>query len=100
MIILGKYKVVNTKRFKIFIFVTTFLISLLFFITITTITAYPKEEVQYDYVCVKTGDTLWDIAQQYETDINLRCFIDLILKENSKSDCLIYPGDILKIPLH
>lgn len=99
MIILGKYKIVNMKRFKTFLFLITFLISLTFFILISTITAYPKEEVMYDYVYIKAGDTLWDIANEYNNDIDIRKFIDIVKKENSLSSAVIYPGDIIKIPL-
>lgn len=98
MIILGKYKIVNMKRFKTFLFLITFLISLTFFILLSTITVYPKEEVKYDYVCIKTGDTLWDIADDYNNDIDIRKFVDIIVKENSLSNAVIYPGDIIKIP--
>ncbi len=99
MIILGKYKVVNMKRFKTFLFMLVFFISLTLFILLSTITAYSKEEIMYDYVYIKAGDTLWEIADKYNNNINIKKFINIIMKENSLSNTVIYPGDIIKIPL-
>ena len=100
MIILGKYKVVNIKRFKIFLFIITFISSLAIFILLSTITVYPKEEIKYDYVCIKAGDTLWNIAINYNNNIDIRKFVNIIMEENSLVDAVIYPGDIIRIPLN
>ena len=99
MIILGKYKVVNIKRFKIFLFILTFLSSLAIFILLSTVTVYPKEEIKYDYVCVKSGDTLWNIAINYNNNVDIRKFVKIIMEENSLVNAVIYPGDVIKIPL-
>lgn len=96
--ILNKYKIVNRKRFYSFLFVTLLLISIIFFTLLFSIRAYSKEQIQYDYICVKEGDTLWNIAQYYNYNIDIRKFVTIIKKENSLKNSIIYPGDVLKIP--
>lgn len=100
MIILGKYKITNMKRFKIFIIVSAFLISLIVFTLLNTVTVYPKEEIQYEYIYVRAGDTLWQIATEYNNGMDIRKFVKLIMDENSLNSAVIYPGDVLKVPLN
>lgn len=100
MIFLGRFKIVNIKRFKIFIIISAFLISLIIFTLMNTVTVYPKEEIQYEYIYVRAGDTLWQIASEYNNNMDIRKFIKVIMDENSLNSAIIYPGDVLKVPLN
>lgn len=63
------------------------------------ITVYPENTENYDYVLIETGDTLWDIASEYNNNIEIRKFIFIIMEKNNLEDCIIYPGEIIKIPI-
>jgi LysM domain-containing protein len=99
MIILNKYKVVDINRFKRFIFVSVLLISMILFTSLFTIKAYSKDIQQYNYITVQKGDTLWSIASNYAQDGEIREFIYIISKENNINNSIIYPNDIIKVPL-
>ncbi len=101
MIILNKYKVVDINKFKRFIFVSVLLISMILFTLIFTIKAYSKVISQYDYITVQMGDTLWSIASNYTdcSNMEIRELVYLISNENKIYNAVIYPGDIIKIPL-
>jgi len=98
MVILNRYKVVNLKRFKSFIFISVLLTSILVFTSLATINAYSKDIPQFVYINVKEGDTLWSIASIYMKDIEIRRAIYDISKINRLQNVYIYPGDIIKIP--
>ncbi|WP_326909096.1 cell division suppressor protein YneA [Sedimentibacter sp. MB31-C6] len=100
MIIMNKYKVNNMKKFKRFMFITILLISILAFTFIMTLNAYSKDIPQFDYVNVKEGDTLWSIASLYTDNREIREIIYEISIVNDIHNASIYPGDIIKIPLH
>jgi hypothetical protein len=90
-----KYKLKNKKRFFTLIF-------LLFAVMITFIFAditYGYKEKEYKMVEIKCGDTLWDIADRYRGDTEIRKFLYEIKKVNSLDTSNIYTGDTLKIPV-
>lgn len=43
-------------------------------------------------VTVKTGDTLWDIAGQIDTDVDRRAVVDELMKLNDMADPTVKPG--------
>ena len=48
---------------------------------------------------VQDGDTLWNIAKEYnENDTDLRKFVYKIRELNDLDDAMLYPGKELKIP--
>ena len=100
MIILNKYKVSNVKKFKRFMFLILFLISIIAFTSITTINAYSKDIPQFDYVRVQQGDSLWSIASVYADRKDIRQVIYEISKLNNIHNNPIHIGDIIKIPLN
>lgn len=51
----------------------------------------PVSEITYT---IKKGDTLWDIAQAYNTTVS-----ELASYNNIKNPNIIYPGNVLKIPI-
>ena len=100
MIILHRYKVNNINRFKRFIFISV-LFSILVFAPIATLKAYSKDIPRFDYINVTEGDTLWSIASCYTTDDKeIREVIHKVSELNNIHNSLIYPGDIIKIPLN
>ena len=100
MVILNKYKVSNVKKFKRFMFLVLFLISIIAFTSITTIKAYSKDIPQFDYVRVRQGDSLWSIASVYADSKDIRQVIYEISELNNIHNNPIHSGDIIKIPLN
>lgn len=56
-------------------------------------------ETKYETVTVMAGDTLWDIASEYNTDRDLRKYISEICRVNEISAADLYPGQSLKVPV-
>lgn len=99
MIILNKYRVTDIRKFKRFMFMSILFISILAFTSMTTLNAYSKDIPQFDYIKVTEGDTLWSIASDYDDNKEIRQVIYEISEANNIDDALIYPGDIIKVPL-
>ena len=100
MIILNKYKVTDINKFKRFMFLAILLISFISFTLFSTYKAYSKDILQFDYITIHNGDTLWSIASNYSVNKDIREVIYNISKINNINDAVIYPGDIIKIPLN
>ncbi|GBF11350.1 LysM peptidoglycan-binding domain-containing protein [Tepidibacillus infernus] len=59
-----------------------------------------KKTPQYIEVIVQEGDTLWSIAKPYYNGkMDFRELIYNIRELNELSEAMIYPGQVLKIPL-
>lgn len=99
MIILNRYKVTNLRKFKRFMFISILFISILVFSSMATLNAYSKDIPQFDYIQVKEGDTLWSIASDYDDNKEIRQVIYEISEANNLNNALIYPGDIIMVPL-
>lgn len=99
MIILNRYRIADIKRFKRFMFISILLVSILVFASMATLNAYSKDIPQFDYIKVEEGDTLWSIASSYAGHKEIREVIYEIAKTNKIHNSLIYPGDVIKIPL-
>lgn len=95
-----KYKIVNKKRFYLFITSLFVVLSIIIFSLISNNKVHSSiYEIHYEEVKVVEGDTLWSIALTYlpeKTDI--RKVIYDIKKFNNMDTSYIYPGDIIKIP--
>lgn len=96
-----KYKIVNKKRFCIFL-------TLSFIIIIAIITllnpfnkAHSKVfEESFTQVQISQGDTLWNIALEYMPEnYDVRKMVYQIKHINGMDTSFIYPEDILKIPI-
>jgi LysM repeat protein len=48
---------------------------------------------------VEQGDTLWDIAGEYNNGHDLRTYIDEVKKANNIEGSAIFAGDVLKMPV-
>jgi len=100
MIILNKYRIINMKRFKRFMFISILSISMFIFTFAATFNAYSKDIPQYDYISVKDGDTIWSIASDYSDKMEIREMIYNISKVNNIQNASIYPGDIIRVPIY
>ena len=100
MIVLNKYKVSDVKKFRRFMFLSIFLISIITFTSILTLNAYSKDIPQFDYVSVQQGDTLWSIASVYTDSKDIRQVVYEISELNNIHNTPIHSGDIIKIPLN
>lgn len=83
-------KIVNKKKFITFI-----IANLMILISFFNVCLAKTETVTEDYT-VAAGDTLWSIAcENAETDI--REYIYELREINNLNDCMIYPGQTIKI---
>jgi cell division protein YceG involved in septum cleavage len=59
-----------------------------------------KEE-EYIKVTVKSGDTIWEYAEQYSNDSQLskKQFVKWVLTQNELSEKQLYPGEELILPI-
>jgi nucleoid-associated protein YgaU len=56
--------------------------------------------IKYKDYRVKSGDTLWAVAQKYISENqDIRKYIDRIMKENGMETPALFPGQILHIPV-
>ena len=101
-----KYKVINKKRF--YIFITSLLLSILFsgFFMISA-TAFNRggfnleeEKIYIEKILVNKGDTLWNIALEFKEDsIDVRDMVEIIKDLNELRSSEIYVGTVLKVPV-
>lgn len=96
-----RYIIVNKFRFISFltisILLSSFLINILFFSN----KVYSSTRDNYKMICIEKGDTLWDIATEYNTkNIDIRQVVLDIKELNNLGYRLIYPGDLIKVPIY
>lgn len=85
-------KIVNKKRFITGITILIVLIINLFNLS------FAKAKVETENITVSAGDTLWSIACEYKkSGQDVREYIYELRQLNNLNDCVIYPGQVLKI---
>lgn len=100
MILFNKYRIVNMKKFKRFVFLVT-LLAVIMIIGITALTkAYSMTEVKYISYYVEQGDNLWSIASGYNNNISTEELVYKISRINNISGGSVHTGDILIIPIY
>jgi cell division protein YceG involved in septum cleavage len=59
-----------------------------------------KEE-EYIKVIVKSGDTVWEYAEQYSNESNLskKQFVNWVLTQNELAEKQLFPGEELVLPI-
>ncbi|WDC83945.1 LysM peptidoglycan-binding domain-containing protein [Caloramator sp. mosi_1] len=74
-------------------------------LSISKVSSYYKNNKQnkittYEEIVVNKGDTLWKISIKHTPkDKDVRKTIYEIRKINNLNDCIIYPGQVLKVPI-
>lgn len=58
----------------------------------------PISTVEFEYVTIMPGDSLWGIAEQYAPDVDPRDFIADIVALNNLSDSVVDAGMRLALP--
>lgn len=95
-----KYKIVDGRRFTLFLVITLSLIFLLISIMVNSIKAQGvnlKDNYQEHYVL--EGETIWDIALKYKPGkYDVRDMVYEIKRYNKLNTSYIFPGDLIKIP--
>lgn len=89
-----KYRLKNKVRF--FSFLAMIIISLILAVSATI--AYGDREPSLKAVTVKRGDTLWNIAEKYNKNGDIRKYIYEIKKLNNLNTSNIYAGDTIILP--
>ncbi len=91
-----RYVLKNKGRFYIFVIMLTILLSS---ISLLNFAQSADNGQAYTTVVVEHGDTLWDLAKEYNKKGDLRQYIKKIEEANQLNDSLIYAGDVLKMPM-
>ena len=62
---------------------------------------YDEGPVEVREVVVRSGDTLWSIARDHgPASADIRETVDRIRRINGMKDAMVYPGQVLKVPVH
>ncbi len=89
----------NTKS-KGIIVMTVIIIALLIIISVFSYKALTKKEIYYKDIEIKSGQTLWEIAEsEFGQNIDIRKYVYKIKKINNLKNSNIQPGQIIKIPI-
>ena len=93
-----KVVIKNSVRFGIAISFLVIIIASILMISIGEGKGIDKEEVNWIYVKVKEGDTLWTISKNFiDQSVDIRDYIYFIRKANKlEKSSLVYPGQVLK----
>lgn len=93
----------NTEQIrnrKVITFLTIFLIILAIALLSTVRLASSSEPMNTIRVIVDHGDTLWSIAQaNYDQSGDMRQYVYKIRKLNDLQTAMIYPGQVLHLPI-
>lgn len=91
--------IVNKKRFFSFILVCVLSVNFVIFGILNPFNANADETKEPIEICVKSGDTLWSIAEQYSADSEIRDFVNDIKEQNSLTSANLKVGQKLLIPV-
>ena len=90
-----------TENYITIILTGILVLSFLFFLSaMGNNNVYGDGEVEYIFVTVKAGDSLWEIAEDHTSNHrDIRETIIKIKRMNDLSSDILFVGDILKIPV-
>jgi hypothetical protein len=91
-----RYVLKNRRRFNIFLVTLALILSVIVFAAAAN---GADSEDAYETVTIRRGDTLWDLAEKYCGNSDIRRYIEKIKAVNGMEDSTIYEGDIIKLPL-
>lgn len=78
------------------VIVIVFIVGITTIINLAVHALYSKHELHTEEYVVQANDTLWRIACE-NTDGNIGEYVYNLRKLNNIDDCIIYPGQVLKI---
>ena len=90
----------DKKKFFRFIFLSVLALNFIIFGLISPAATNANEDAEPITVTVKSGDTLWSIAEEYCEDGDVRDLVYEIKKENSLSNANLYVGQKLTVPVN
>jgi len=99
MILFGRYRVIEPRRFRNFILISSIFLFILISVTIYQISAYSANTYNYMEIPVIEGDTLWQIAKDYGPSGSIQKDLYELMKLNELKDGRIYPGQVLIVPI-
>lgn len=92
-------KIRNPLRFYCFILVSMCFLSLLTSAFLPEV--HGQADMQYETVHIRSGDSLWSIAETYKPEhIKLQSFIREIKECNQMEEALVYAGTTLLVPVY
>lgn len=96
-----RYRIVDRKRFNMFIIFTTIIITFIISLFINNNKAYSfTYNEPFKKVVISKGDTIWSIALENMPDgYDVRKMVYEIREFNNLDDAIIHPGDVIKIPI-
>ena len=91
--------IINKKRFFTFILISSLVLNFIIFGIVSPGQSRATEVKEPVTITVKSGDTLWSIADEYcENKRDIRDMICRIKQVNSLSSADLYVGQTLEIP--
>jgi len=96
-----KYRIINRFRFCLFLLSVLIAINVFFYNCFIANAEGKVSEVEYKSVYIKEGDTLWNISKEYLIgDMDIRQYIDEVIKYNNLESALIKPGQVILMPIY
>ncbi len=87
----------NKKRF--FTIVTCFVLLIILFVTVLSVSASTSSEMQTKLIVVQAGETLWEIAEEHCINGDIRKYIYQVKLINEMQTSSIYIGQGLLLPI-
>ena len=95
-----RYRLVNKKRFVVAISIMIMLINTIAMLIVRATVDDPYLYIDTGYWYVSKGETLWGIAELHSNDQHdTRKVIEIIKELNNKDNSVIYPNEVLIVPL-
>ncbi|SCG83375.1 hypothetical protein DW1_1807 [Proteiniborus sp. DW1] len=96
-----KVRIVNKKRFTIFLTIVFIIFTIIFTGLWKLNLAYSSNDGKYIEMTILSGDTLWEIAKRnnpYNKDV--RIIVQEIMEMNNMKSASIKAGSVIKIPTY
>lgn len=95
----GGFKMVYRLKNKRKFFTLIFLLIVVVLLLIGTVSSTGKNsQHEQQFITVRPGDTLWEIASNHRGTMEIRQYIFKLKKVNNLNDSIIYAGQRLELP--
>ena len=95
-----RYRLVNKKRFVVAISIMIMLINTIAMLIVRATVDDPYLYIDTGYWYVNESETLWGIAELHSNDQHdTRKVVEIIKELNNKDNSIIYPNEVLIVPL-